>query len=265
MRILITGAQGFLGSAVTKRLAADGHQVMTPSCDLRNGQQALRLFESCGGLDRVYHFAADVGGAPYLADHPECHRNNTLMTTAVLYAAHKTGARLLFPSSVNIYGDGAYAFERRTSEFLVHKRRGVQIVRLGNIVGPGCPWRGGRERVVPALCRKVLEGGVVMVYGDGTERRSILHIEDAVTGMIEALENGDGVVDLGLPPLTVGQILDVIEEVHGHKVERCYKAAPPDTLDLDRARFDWTPSITAVEAVADTYRWVASEMLMGES
>ncbi len=118
-RILVTGAGGFIGHHLVKRLRAEGHWVR--GVDLKHpeyeGSDAnefelldLRKFDNCliatrGGVDLVYNLAADMGGIGFItAYHADIARNNILINVHMLEAARlQSVSRFLFSSSACIY------------------------------------------------------------------------------------------------------------------------------------------------------------------
>lgn len=118
MRILVTGAGGFIGHHLVKRLKAEGHWVR--GADLKHPEYEpspadeflvgdLRFFESCAqatrGVDDVYQLAADMGGIGYItANHASLTRNNILINSSMLEGARVQGVkRYLYTSSACVY------------------------------------------------------------------------------------------------------------------------------------------------------------------
>ena len=119
-RILVTGAGGFIGHHLVKRLKADGHWVRgadikypeyeAPAQPIEFEILDLRKFEECllatrGGIDEVYNLAADMGGIGYItAFHADISRNNILINAQMLEASRQNGVkRFLFSSSACVY------------------------------------------------------------------------------------------------------------------------------------------------------------------
>ena len=125
MRILLTGAAGFIGSAISRELGADGHEVVPVDAvlpqahrvdpevpglhrlDVRDAGDWSHLLE---GVDVVCHQAALVGAGTSAADLPEYAAHNDLGTAALLAAmAERRVRRLVLASSMVVYGEGRYA------------------------------------------------------------------------------------------------------------------------------------------------------------
>jgi GDP-D-mannose 3', 5'-epimerase len=118
-RILVTGAGGFIGHHLVKRLKSDGHwvrgvDIKYPEYEVSAGDAFevldLRKAENCllatrGGIDEVYNLAADMGGIGYItAYHADISRNNILITAHMLEASRQNGIRrFLFSSSACVY------------------------------------------------------------------------------------------------------------------------------------------------------------------
>jgi len=118
-RILVTGAGGFIGHHLVKRLRADGHwvrgvDIKAPEYEVSGANEFLlrdlREYENCaaavgGGIDQVYNLAADMGGIGFItAFHADVAHNNTLINVHMLEAARQARvSRFLFSSSACVY------------------------------------------------------------------------------------------------------------------------------------------------------------------
>lgn len=125
MRVLLTGSAGFIGGAIARRLATDGHEVVgvdvmlpqahgsleappgTHQLDVRDAPDWVDLLR---GIDVVCHQAAMVGAGTDAADLPTYATHNDLGTAALLAAMHTAGVhRLVLASSMVVYGEGRYS------------------------------------------------------------------------------------------------------------------------------------------------------------
>ena len=118
-RILVTGAGGFIGHHLVKRLKKDGYWVRGADIKYPEYEDSaadqfeildLRKYENCllatrGGVDEVYNLAADMGGIGYItAYHADISRNNILINAQMLEASRQNGVgRFLFSSSACVY------------------------------------------------------------------------------------------------------------------------------------------------------------------
>lgn len=122
IRILVTGAGGFIGHHLVKRLKAEGHWVRGVDIKLPEYEDTaadefevldLRKYDNTllatrGGIDQVYNLAADMGGIGYItASHADISRNNILINAHMLEASrlNRVG-RFLFSSSACVYAQG---------------------------------------------------------------------------------------------------------------------------------------------------------------
>jgi UDP-glucose 4-epimerase len=174
------------------------------------------------GADRVYHLAAAVGVDLILADPFGCLDTNVRGTESVLRAAAASGAKVVIASTSEVYGKVVclpqredddvligptsvgrwlYAATKMVDEFAAraYASKGVESVvfRLFNTVGPR--QTGAYGMVVPRFVEAALAGQPLRVFGDGTQRRSFLHVTDAV----------DAILRLGDAPSAVGEVVNV--------------------------------------------------------
>jgi GDP-D-mannose 3', 5'-epimerase len=122
IRVLVTGAGGFIGHHLVRRLKQDGYWVRGVDIKYPEYEKSaadefeitdLRKFDMCllatrGGIDQVYNLAADMGGIGYItANHADISRNNILINAHMLEAAKQNGVkRFLFSSSACVYAQG---------------------------------------------------------------------------------------------------------------------------------------------------------------
>jgi nucleoside-diphosphate-sugar epimerase len=263
-KILVNGAGGFIGGHMVKRLKAEGHWVRavdlklheyaTPPADefilgdLRDQQLAAQVVD---GIEEVYQFAADMGGAGYIftGEHDaDVMHNSATINLNILHFGVKAGVRKFFysssacmypehnqtdPLNPNCSEDSAYpaapdseyGWEKLFSErlYMAYRRNygvEVRIARFHNIFGEEGTWAGGKEKAPAALCRKVAEteeGGEIEIWGDGLQTRSFLYIDECIEGVRRLMEsNFTGPVNIGSEEMiTINQLAAMIMLVAG--------------------------------------------------
>ena len=230
MRILVTGAAGFLGSHLCDRLLADGHRVIgmdnyitgTPA-NLAHLQhhpafQFVRndvttFIEVEGPLDAVLHFASPASPVDYLELPIQTLKVGSLGTHKALGLARAKGARFLLASTSEVYGDplvhpqpetywgnvnpvgprGVYDEAKRFAEALTmayHRFHGLDT-RIVRIFNTFGPrMRPHDGRVVSNFIMQALKGEPLTVYGDGCQTRSFCYVDDLVEGIVRLFERG---------------------------------------------------------------------------
>jgi len=219
MRILVTGAQGFVGQHLTNELAKLGHKVFL--LDQENIQNATDIQGVCIGADIgnyatlehafdsakpdvVYHLAAVTGVATSYEQEELCLRTNVLGTYNVVKAAAKSGtSRIIFASSREVYGETRGRSTREDAEtrpnnlYGLTKLMGEQalkwqcqiggckyvIFRITNVYGPG----GGKYGIYKIL-KKINAGEVVTVMG-GKQMMNFIYITDLIAAFSKASRN----------------------------------------------------------------------------
>lgn len=264
-------------------------------------QLDLRNFENCliatKGMDYVYNLAANMGGIGYITSvGAQIMRDNTLINLNMLEASKQNKVkRYLFSSSACVYPehlqktpdvkglkeedaypaapDTFYGWEKLYAEKLCEAyqrdyRMAIRIVRYHNIYGPGCVYKGGREKSVAALCRKVAEAsdpGTIVIWGDGKQTRSYCYIDDAVRGTIMLMESDyDKPINIGSDRLvTIDELADIIIKVSGKRITKTYDLSAPQgvrgrnaDITLARRVLGWEPKVSLEEGVSRTYKWV---------
>jgi UDP-glucose 4-epimerase len=262
MNYLITGGAGFIGRHLANRLAALGHTVRVID-DLSAGEkesldkQVLftrgdvrdqpKLWTLLHDIDVVYHLAAKVS-LPQSILYPGEYNNVNVGGTVALMEAMRAldTPRIVMASSGTIYGDQKrqpvdetvlpdlrtpYAVSKLASEhyiFTLGRHFGIQAValRIFNAYGPGQALPPAYPPVVPQLLRRILQGGSVVVFGDGRQTRDYVYVDDVVDALIAAgQEEGlDGeVINIGSGVETsVNELITLIEEVTGREAYVLY-------------------------------------------
>ena len=223
MRVLITGAAGFLGSHLTDRFLAAGHAVvgmdnlLTGSLDNiahLAGHERFRFIHHDvtnfifvdGPLDGVLHFASPASPVDYLRYPIQTLKVGALGTHKALGLAKAKGARFLLASTSEVYGDpevhpqteaywghvnpvgprGVYDEAKRFAEAMTmayRRHHGVQT-RIVRIFNTYGPrMRADDGRVVSNFAVQALRGEALTLYGDGSQTRSFCYVSDLVEGI----------------------------------------------------------------------------------
>ena len=231
MRVLVTGAAGFLGSHLCDRLLAQGHRVVgmdnfvTGSsanvADLRDHRDfqfvlhdVTNFIEVQGPLDGVLHFASPASPVDYLELPIQTLKVGSLGTHKALGLAKAKRARFLLASTSEVYGDplvhpqpesywgnvnpvgprGVYDEAKRCAEAMTmayHRYHGLDT-RLVRIFNTYGPrMRPNDGRVVSNFIVQALKGEPLTVYGDGSQTRSFCYVDDLIDGIVRLFERGD--------------------------------------------------------------------------
>lgn len=212
MRVVVTGAAGFIGAHLTRTLADQGHEVMAVDIlpvakypgvipvigDIRD---TLLMAKTLDGTDVVYHQAAVASVPASFADPALCMSVNVVGSATVFEQARLAGVkRVLMASTSAVYGDdptpvkherlapkpmSPYAVSKLAMEQLAEvyaRQYGMSMVALRyfNVYGPGQPAEGGYAAVIPAILRAIQTNQPMSVYGDGEQTRSFVHVADVV-------------------------------------------------------------------------------------
>jgi dTDP-glucose 4,6-dehydratase len=231
VRVLITGAAGFLGSHLTDRFLAEGHSVVgldnfiTGHADNIAHLFGHERFEFmrhdisnytyvAGHLDGVLHFASPASPVDYLEWPIQTLKVGSLGThNAVGIATHKK-ARFFLASTSEVYGDplvhpqpesywgnvnpvgprGVYDEAKRFAEAMTmayHTYHGVDT-RIVRIFNTYGPRMRPRDgRVVSNFIVQALNGEPITLYGDGSQTRSFCYVDDEIDGIYKLFMHGD--------------------------------------------------------------------------
>jgi UDP-glucuronate decarboxylase len=226
MKVLLTGAAGFLGSHLSMKLIEQKHQVIaiddlsTGSIknikhlvnhpkysfivhDVRNPYQAK--------VDSILNFACPASPVNYQKDPVRTIETNFLGMINLLHLANETGARIIQASTSEIYGDptqspqkesywgnvnpigirSCYDEGKRAAETLCFDYRrqhnlDTRVIRIFNTYGPNMAI--GDGRVVSNFIVQALRNEPIDIYGDGQQTRSFCYVSDLVEGIYKLLQ-----------------------------------------------------------------------------
>ncbi|HVB64164.1 MAG TPA: UDP-glucuronic acid decarboxylase family protein [Nitrolancea sp.] len=301
MRVLVAGGAGFIGSHLCDSLLRDGHEVtavdnlITGRLDnidhlLQNARFSFlnhdvtipRVLE----IDQIYHLASPASPEGYMRHPIETHLVNSIGTLNLLRVAQECGARFLYASTSEAYGDpqvhpqdesyrgnvnpigprSCYDESKRfgesiTMEFVRQFDLDARIVRIFNTYGPRNDPEDGR--VVPNFVMRALNREPLSVFGDGSQTRSLCYVTDLVNGLRAAMEapgtRGE-VINLGNPDeRTIMELATLIAKLCGSDAGVVYLPERPDDPykrcpDITKAKklLNWTPTVDIETGMRET-------------
>ncbi|MBP2046667.1 UDP-glucuronic acid decarboxylase family protein [Methanobacterium aggregans] len=305
-KVLVTGAAGFIGSHLCERFDAEGFEVygmdnlITGSPEnLKNlnspffhfiNHDVTENWDTETDFDLILHFACPASPKDYLKYPVETLKANSVGTLKTLELAEKCGARYIFASTSEVYGDAlvhpqregywgnvnpvgprsVYDEAKRFSEALsmAYFRKGldVRILRIFNTYGPRMKANDGR--VIPNFISQALNSESLTIYGDGHQTRSFCYMDDLVEGImrvsiIEGL-NGE-VINLGNPEeYNMLHIAEIILEKIKSQSKVVFKPLPEDDPrrrrpDISKAKdlLGWQPETvlsSGLDATIDFFK-----------
>lgn len=309
---VVTGGAGFLGSHLVDLLLSRGHRVIiidnliTGSADNiahLAGHPLLRFIKQDvteflfleGPVDYVWHFASPASPIDYLELPIQTLKVGSLGTHKALGLAKAKGARFLFTSTSEVYGDplvhpqteeywghvntigprGCYDESKRFGEALVmayHRehRLPTRMVRIFNTYGPRMRIKDGR--VVPAFISQALTHRPLTIFGDGTQTRSFCYCSDLIEGIYRLMmsEGPDAHLptNIGNPhELTMLQFAREIIQATGSRSRIVHRPLPQDDPkqrrpDITRARtlLGWEPKVSLSEGLESTIEYFRTRL-----
>jgi UDP-glucuronate decarboxylase len=304
-RILVTGGSGFIGSHLCERLLESGadvlcvdnfysssrhnvsHLLSNSRFDLLRHDVTLPLHVE---VDEIYHLACPASPVHYQKDPVSTMKTCFYGAVNMLDLAVRTGARILFSSTSEVYGDpkehpqnerywgnvnpagirSCYDEGKRASESLFfdyHRqyRVSVKVARIFNTYGPRMHPNDGR--VVSNFIVQALGNKDITVYGDGSQTRSFCYVDDLVAGLTALMNDTEndfiGPVNLGNPAeFTIIELAKKVIEMTGGSSEIVFKALPQDDpcrrkpdISLAKSALNWMPRISLDEGLRKTMQY----------
>lgn len=301
-RVLITGGCGFIGANLIRYLKDRTDWSLRVLDDLRTGKRAHvdeRTAElivgdagdpegarsSLVGVDAVVHLAAQTGVIPSLDDPQKDFRGNAAATFSLLESCRVMGVeRFVFASSgaalgdvepplheelvprpLSPYGAGKLAGEAYCSAYAGSFGMNAVALRFANVYGP---YSRHKRNAIPIFITRSLKGEPLEIYGDGSQTRDFIYVEDLCKGIHRALvtENAAGeIFQLGTGVETsVRDLADTIHSVIGGS-EVLYMPArigevARSRVDVSKARtrLSFEAAIGLRQGIERTARWFRS-------
>ena len=265
-------------------------------------QVDLRLLDKClevtKGCHHVYNLAADMGGMGFIVSNQSVLLyNNTMISFNMLEAARQNGAKRYFYSSTAcVYNEAlqtdpectalredmawparpqdTYGLEKLYAEEMAIAYAKdfpikTRMARYHNVYGPKGTWKGGREKVPAAFCRKACVSTTEFeVWGDGKQTRSFMFIDDCVEGSIKImLSDVKEPLNLGTDEMIdMNSFAKLCMSIEGKDLPIKNIPGPEGVRgrnsdnNMIKAKLGWAPSISIRDGVRITCAWIKSQI-----
>lgn len=282
-RILITGGTGHVGTSLVRRLASEATQMLvvarnrekleelkqanpagnidTFQCDLAESQDVLKLRKATGNVDIVLHMASFVPKISATQDEASSSVCNNITTTVNLLEHFGPASRKICLVStaevygvprfspitedhvtepLSYYGIGKMAAEHYVRVFSQKKSCPAVVLRFASVYGPGEVI----QRAIPNFIRTTLQGSSPVIFGDGSDMRDFVYIDDAVEGIVLALKKENtGCHTYNIASGQGYSIREIAETI----VELCGVTSPPAYQPAQKRAMDYLFDISAAK------------------
>lgn len=311
LNIIITGGAGFIGRHLCSRLLFEKANVYCIDnlvsgrrsniesftnnerfhfieYDITNSLVDLQtLGQIPKQIDEIYHLACIASPPKYKIFSIQTLDTNYIGTSNVLKLALKTGAKVLFTSTSEVYGDpeihpqpeeyygnvntmgqrSCYDEGKRIGETLMYEYRkkfgiDTKVVRIFNTYGPYMDIDDGR--VITNFIQKALNNEPFEIYGDGTQGRSFCYVSDMVSGLNSMMKSKEsGPINIGNPDneFTLNELVTLYGEILNKPISIIYKEGTENDPrqrrpDIDKAitKLNWTPYVSLKNGLIDTMK-----------
>lgn len=302
-KIYVSGGYGFLGQHLVKRLRELGATVdvggTSEAFDLTSSFKVQLLANILKSehkkLDYIFHLAANTGAGDYTVKYPatQFYKNNLIHTNVLeMWKNHfptakfvAMGSTCMFPAkdvlkegdfmsgplhtSVDVYGftrclltQGIIAYKRQ------HGLKGTTAT-LATLYGPGDNFDLSKAHVVTSLVKKfcdAVENGdeAVEIWGDGTQKRELIFVEDQVEGILKAADYEGNIINVGTgKETTIRELAETIKRLTGFEGNVVYNedrfvGVLRKVLDISKAKEElgWNGGNTSLEdGLMKTIEW----------
>ena len=299
---LVTGGAGFLGSHLVEKLMQSNQEVIcldnfftgskkniqewiqTPNFKLISKDVIEPIILD---VDKIWHFACPGSPFHYQSNPIETAKTNFLGTLNMLKLAQRTGAKLLFASTSEIYGDpkinpqpenyfgnvnpngirSCYDEGKRISETLCSDFQriynlDIKIVRIFNTYGPRMLANDGR--VISNFIIQGLQNKPLTIYGNGNQTRSFCYVDDMIDAILKIMASQvNGPINIGHSlEVSIKELAEIIKNKINPRLEFIYKPLPSDdplkrNPDLEKVEkiINWFPNTSLEDGIAKTILW----------
>ena len=305
MNICVTGGAGFIGSHLVDRLIKEGHRVqvidnlssglrefVNPKAefvelDIRDAK-ILDVFQDFQP-DYVFHEAAQTVVGESMVNPTEDCGINLMGLLNLLQASVKVGVKkFLMPSSAAVYGDletlplteelqgiprSCYGLTKLTTEGylrIYEESFGLPYIcyRYANVYGPR-QGNGGEGGVISIFCEQVAKGETLVVYGDGTQTRDFVYVDDVVEANLLGLRDDvTGIINVSTGTgISLNDLMNTLEEITNTTINREYQE--PRIGDIKHSLWStekaskvlgYAPTWSLRDGLEKTYHYVKDNM-----
>ncbi len=306
-RNLVTGGAGFIGSHLIDKLIKRGEEVICLDnyfTGRKSNIEHLRdnkLFEIIRHditepiyleVDKIWHLACPASPVHYQLNPIKTAKTSFMGSYNMLGLAKRIGARILFASTSEVYGDpevhpqpetyrgcvnpigyrSCYDEGKRIAEslffdyFRMHEVD-ISIIRIFNTYGPRM--RSDDGRVISNFIVQALKKEPLTIFGDGQQTRSFCFVSELVDGMIKMMDSGEvGPINLGNPDeFTIKDLAKIVIQKINPDLEMIFKPLPFDdplqrkpVIELAKNKLNWEPSINLNDGLDQTINWFKSNI-----
>lgn len=306
-KTLVTGAAGFLGSHIVAQLLQENRQVIgidNLSTGKADNLQSIPdkgefVFFRCDvtdpyvlsireleGVEEIYHLASPASPKFYQAHPFDTIDVNTTGTKNMLELARRNGAKMVYSSTSEAYGDplihpqdeqyrgnvntwgprACYDEAKRLGEVLCYEyfqryEVPVKVARIFNTYSAGL--RNDDGRVISNFVSQAITGDNLTVYGDGSQTRSFCYVDDTIRGLRLLMEKDAAsgeIINIGNPvEYTILQVAHMVIRLSGSSSGICYMPLPKDDPKVRRpvitkakVILGWEPEISLAEGLRRT-------------
>jgi len=312
--VLVTGGAGFVGSHLVDRLLEADNVRLTVIDNLHTGRKAniahwlndprftfiqadVRSLDIKASIEtkwsEIYHLACPASPPHYQEDAIATIETCVIGTRNIMEVAKATGARVLFASTSEVYGDpqehpqredywghvnscglrSCYDEGKRCAESLLYAyarqyQVPVRVARIFNTYGPRMDENDGR--VVSNFVVQALKGEPLSIYGTGQQTRSFQYVADLVNGLTRLMkhENWQEPVNIGNPQeYSILKFAELIKELTGSASNVIHTEEAPDDPkqrcpDISRAKavLDWEPRVDIKDGLRETIEYFRQQI-----
>lgn len=265
------------------------------SLDMQEYENCVKMSK---GVDYVINLACNMGGIGFIENNKADCMLSVLINTNLLRSCRSNKIkRYFFSSSACAYNqnlqtdpaiDGlqekdaypampedGYGWEKLFSErmcrhFTEDYGLDTRVARFHNIYGPLGTFDGGREKAPAAICRKVIEAKInetksIDVWGDGSQTRSFLYIDDCVDAVLKLFYSDvKDPINIGSDEkVSINELISIAEKLANKKFKRNYQLDKPQGVrgrssnnELIKKKLGWEYKYSLEEGIDKTYRWI---------